>query len=174
MFGPMERLLRLPVILALFALGMALSAASFVPKFIYLGGESMTIDVPALGEYSAQVNYTGLVKAQASVPEGVEVYVMTDAEYERYLNEGALPKEYISSDSDTVWVRNPSTILALNSLDRNVELVLSVELYERRMPLALLSIPAYMITVLAASLLMLRVVKKFGEEMRSALPEGHR
>jgi len=161
----MRHLTRLPVILAFFAVGIVLSAVSFIPKFIYLSGETIDLKVPAMGDCSTPVEYTGFVKAQASVPEGVEVYILTEGEYERYLNDGALPKRFISNESDSVWVRNPYMLVAVNGLDSDVDLSLNVEVYERRMPYALLSIPAYLVTVFAAALLMFRVVKKFGEEM---------
>jgi len=164
----MKNLTKLPVILALFAIGIALSAISFIPRFIYLSGESITISVPALGDASASMEYTGFVKAQATVPEGVKLYILTEPEYKTFLDDGTLPNRCISSESDSMWVRDPYMLVAMNGLDNDVELVLNVELYERRMPYALLSIPAYLVTVFAAALLMFRVVKKFGEEMRAS------
>lgn len=161
----MKTLLKLPVILALFAVGIVLSAVSFIPRFIYLSGETIDVTVPAMGGYSASVEYTGFVKAQAFVPEGVEVYIMTEQEYGRYLDDGTLPGRCISNESDSLWVRDPYMLVAMNGLDRDVEFSLNLEMYERRMPFALLSIPAYLVTVFAAALLMFRVVKKFGEEM---------
>lgn len=165
MRAKLEAYLRLPFIVALFAIGLVLSFLSLTTDVVLVGEATLSYGVPPMADVLDKLNSTGeLVRASSDVPEGIRIYLLTDIGYEQYNETGTLPDVFIDHEQAEVEVRTPSFVLIRNQLDEPVDIKLHVEIYEIHMPYAILAIPSYVLTLTAAVLLMARLIVRVREQ----------
>ena len=150
---------KLPFIVALFAIGLLLSFLSLTTRMELVEETILSYEVPPMTDMIEELHITGeLVRASSDVPEGIRIYFLTEDDYRHYNETGVLPDTFIDHEKDRVEVGMPSFILIKNELNESITVNLHIEVYEIDMPYAILSIPSYVLTLVAVALLMERLM----------------
>ena len=150
---------KLPLIVALFAIGLLLSFLSLTTRTELVEETILSYEVPPMTDMIEELHITGeLVRASSDVPEGIRIYFLTEDDYRHYNETGVLPDTLIDHEKNRVEVGMPSFILIKNELNEPITVNLHIEVYEIDMPYAILSIPSYVLTLVAVVLLMERLM----------------
>jgi len=141
---------------------LAVSSAilSTIPSFTLESSDHLQLEVDE-GITVFEVDYKGLVVAHASLPRGVEVYLLTEPQYRLYRRRGILPGDYLSDDS-SLSILNPRWIIVESRVKTSA--MIEVEVYAVRRPLRTLSLVSYPLIVASLYLLITGVLMRFERE----------
>ena len=177
--------MRTPVIISLLVLSFLLLGISFITHEERVGEDSLEISVPPMTmNHTVPLDAHGIVVAHAEVPEGVKIYLLTEQDLLLYRETGELPSTYLGDGVEEITVENPCCLLVQNGLNEEVDVVVEIDVYRRVKPYSLLAIPSFILTLVATSLVMMKLIaygagmgaQKIGAVPTSGLghvPAGH-
>ena len=150
---------RLRILLGALLSLLAVSSAilSTIPNFSLESSDHLQLEVDE-GVTVFEVDYRGLVVAHASLPRGVEVYLLTEPQYRLYRRRGILPGDYLSDES-SLSILNPRWIVVKSGVKTSA--MIEVEIYAVRRPLRALSLVSYPLIVASLYLLITGVLMRF-------------
>ena len=132
-------------VLLLSSIGLAILAAT--PDFEFVGREELVVDVRPMNDTLVELDVEGVVVATCNATRGVELYLLSDLELERYRTWGSLPHDKVDEVGESVMRRDPVALVVRSEFWKPVVLVVELEVYRQHMPYALLSIPAYALSI---------------------------
>jgi len=160
----MRLLLKLPFIVLLFAVSLLMAFIASIPTLRLSESYEITVSVDGQDDVVVFLNSTGIVKVSGDVPSGVRVYLLSTLDYWDYLNSDKLPDDYLGEGGKKeLVVENPCCLLIRSYREGSCSLKLSIEVYKEEHAHALLAIPAYLMTVLATGLLLIRTMVKLDQ-----------
>jgi len=121
--------------------------------------ECETLDlVVECGENIIPVNFSGITRFSGNIPEGVNVYLLTEVDYLIYSKSGELPNTYLSSKKREVYITNPSYIIIKSTYEGCVKL--KVEVFKVVRSYAFFSFLAYPLGLLSLVFIIHGIIPK--------------